>query len=331
MGLKNTEDFKKVVEVFKTRDNFVLASHVNPEGDSIGSQLAVYQILRALGKKAVIVNQMCVPDNLKFLPDAGCVTPDLPKDFSPETVIILDCPVLDRVGNIKRLIEERHFVVNVDHHISNEFFGEVNWVEKEASSVGEMIFYLIKEVGLKIDLDMAKVIYAAIVTDTGRFNYDNTRPATHRVVSELIEAGVRPKIMYSEIFEKKSAVEIRLLGKTLSTLKLDANGQIAYMSLTRSMYEEEGVDFVSTDEFINFPRSIKGVEVSIFFKENSEIEQKINVSFRSRGRVDVNVVASFFGGGGHAQVSGCVLDSPLEDAQKKVIKKVKEILTHLNR
>jgi len=322
----NTNDMNKVAEVFRERNNFLIIAHVNPEGDSIGSQLTVCNMLKKMGKNAVMASHDGVPDNLKFLAGSGTIMREIPAGLQPDTVIVLDCPVKERVGKICERIDEGGFIVNIDHHVSNEFFGNINWVEPGASSVGEMVFFLARKLEVEVEKDMAEAIYTAIVTDTGMFNYDNTSSETHRVVGELIGGGLKPKEMHNAIFEGKSLTEIRLLGKALTTIQIASGGALAYMSLTIGMLQEEGVDSVSTDAFINFPRSIKGVEVAVFLKESASAGRKINVSFRSSGKVDVNSVASRFGGGGHARAAGCVLDCDLAEAQKKVLAEVKEAL-----
>jgi len=316
----------KVIEVFREKDDFLITAHVNPEGDSIGSQLAVRNILKKLGKKACIVDHDVVPDNLMFLPGAELVMKSLPADLAPGAAVVLDCPVKERVGRVSGGLERAPLVVNIDHHVSNEYFGDVNWVEPQASSVGEMLFRLAEKAEVEIDKDLAVIIYTAIVTDTGMFNYSNTSRETHRVAGELIRLGVDPKAVHGEIFEKRSLPEVRLLGRALTTLKVESGGKLAYMFLTRKMYGEEGVDSVSTDEFINYPRSIKGVEAALFFKEAGDPEGSVNVSFRSQGRINVNEVAATFGGGGHKQAAGCLLKGGIEEASKNVLAEVKKAL-----
>ncbi|MDD4956759.1 MAG: 30S ribosome-binding factor RbfA [Candidatus Omnitrophica bacterium] len=322
----DNDDMKAVVEAIKGVDNFLITAHINPEGDSVGSQLAMYHILKQLGKTAVMVNHDVVPDNLRFLKGSGLITDSIPEGFVAQACIVLDCPVMERTGVVESLLAEGLRIINIDHHVSNSMFGSVNWVAPEASSVGEMIYHLIAALGAEISEEVAEPIYTAIVTDTGRFNYDNTTSVTHAVAGELITRGVDPKRMYSQIFEKKSFEEIKVLGSALSTLKLEAGGAIAYMYITREMCEREGVSAVSTDEFINYPRSIKGVKVAIFFKENGNHKNKINVSFRSAGDVNVNKIAAGFGGGGHPLASGCVFERSLEEAIDIVIKEVKKVV-----
>jgi len=320
----NNKDMLQVIEVFKKRNNFLITSHINPEGDSIGSQLAVFDLLKRMGKNAVMVNQDEVPENLCFLPGIENIKPEVPADFRVEVAVLLDCPVKERVGYVMNYIDDAVFMVNIDHHVSNEYYGDVNWVESEMSSVGEMAYHLIREMGGDLSKNVALAIYAALVTDTGMFNYDNTGKGTHLVAGEAIHAGVSPKLVYSEIFEKKPLFYLKVLGKVLSTVKVEENGLVAYMTLTRRMLEEEGVSSVSTEEFIGYPRSIKGVEVAVFFNENPSDPELVNVSFRSNGKIDVNRIAAQFGGGGHQKASGCLMRTSIEEAKEKILGEVRK-------
>lgn len=313
------EAMVSVAEALREKDNFLITAHVNPEGDSVGSQIAMFLLLKKIGKKAVIVNHDVVPHNLRFLEGSREISKHFPDDPLPDAVIMMDCPVRERTGRVGKLLDEECFVINIDHHVSNEYFGDVNWVESGMSSVGEMVFNLAREMKVEIDKTMGEAIYAAIVTDTGMFNYENTSSDTHRVIGELMASGVSPKDMFSQIFEKRSVTEIRILGKALSDLRVVADGKVAYISISKEMYESEGVQSVPTDDFINFPRSVKGVEIAVFFKENPAAKGRVNVSFRSSGGADVNKLAAVFGGGGHPQASGCVVECSLDQARDKVL------------
>jgi len=315
----DNENMMLVMEALKNKNNFLITAHLNPEGDSIGSQISMYYLLAALSKTAVIVNHDEVPVNLRFLTGSEHFFQQAPDDFCPEAFIVLDCPVKERTGRVAKCVGENGEVINIDHHVSNEFFAEINWVEPGASSVGEMMFELFSRMDVKLEKEAREAIYTAIVTDTGMFNYNNTTSRTHEIVGRLISQGVDPKKMHERIFETRTVSDVRLLGKTLNSLKTEADGKIAYISLTQEMYAEEGVRAVTTDEFINFPRAIEGAEIAIFFKENSQPE-KINVSFRSKGKVNVNLLAACFGGGGHAQAAGCTLmNCSLKEAEEKVL------------
>lgn len=314
-------NFNGLIRSLTERDNFLIAAHVNPEGDSIGSQLALRRILESAGKTAAIVNNDPVPGNLMFLPDAGRVLSSLPDGFRPEVFCVLDCPVEQRTGHVSDLVPPEVYRINIDHHVSNEYFADTNWVEPGMSSVGEMVYHIAGAMDVAIDETLAASIYTAMVTDTGMFNYDNTTGRTHVIAGKLIDAGIRPREMHREIFEKKDPVDLRILGKVLSTLRLYAGGSVASITLSNEMLMDEGVRSVSTDEFINYPRSVKGVDVSVFFKESPEDPDRVNISFRSTGDIDVNRLASSLGGGGHPAASGCLFHGSLEEARQDVIQR----------
>ncbi|MFH1878155.1 MAG: 30S ribosome-binding factor RbfA [Candidatus Omnitrophota bacterium] len=323
------EIIDSMIGEIKKRDNFLITSHINPEGDSVGSQIAFYCLLKAFGKKAVMVQQDEVPDNLRFLAWSGSVIHNVPRDFEPEALVVLDCPVKERTGDICGKVRSDLFTINIDHHISNEKFGDLNWVDPGSSSVGEMVFRLSCRAGVDTGQDFAAAVYTAILTDTGMFNYDNTSGRTHMIAGKLIENGLNPRRVYRELFENRSIHDVVLLGKALATLKVEEGGLLAHITLTKEMLAEEGVDYISTDEFINFPRSVKGVEVAVFFKELPASGNEIKVSFRSSGKPDVNLIASYFGGGGHPQASGCTLACGMEEAKEKVLGEVRKILREM--
>ena len=324
-----TEAMLKIIEVLKQKDDFLITAHVNPEGDSVGSQIALFGVLEKIGKNVVMVQQDPVPDNLRFLRGSGSVMREIPGDFVPRTLIMLDCPVKERAGKVTRALSGEEFIINIDHHVSNEYFGDVNWVESGMSSAGEMVYNIALAMEVEISEEIAEALYAAIVTDTGMFNYENTSRATHEAAGYLISVGVNPNVVHKEIYESKGPEEVRLLGKVLSTLELLADGAVSCINMTRQMCRDEKVDIPSTDEFINFPRAVKGVEISVFFKEDSSFEGRVNVSFRSSGDCDVNSLAAKFGGGGHPKASGCVIEGSLETAKTLVLGAAVEIVEKL--
>jgi phosphoesterase RecJ-like protein len=322
----NDKALKEVAGLLRSKDNFLITAHVNPEGDSIGSQLSMFRILEKMGKKAVMVGNYNVPNNLKFLPGTKSILHEVPEDFHPDVVIILDCPTKERIGKVAEYLNDSQLIMNIDHHVSNEPFGDINWVESGSSSVGEMMYGIIKELDIELDRSIGMALYTAIVTDTGMFNYDNTSKRTHEIAAELIAGGINPKDMHGEIFENKSISQIRLLGKVLTTVKVEEEGRLAYMCITRQMYEAEGVKSVATDEFINYPRSIKGVDVAVFFKERVYEPDMIDISFRSSKKIDVDEIASRFGGGGHKRASGCLVKGGLEEVKEKVLGEIRKAL-----
>jgi bifunctional oligoribonuclease and PAP phosphatase NrnA len=304
---------------------FLVSSHVNPEGDSIGSQLAMASLLRRLGKDVVIVNESPVPHLLDFMPGSDKILKEKPSGWDFEAVVILDCPDLSRTGKVSEYITRDKTVINIDHHISNVNFGKYNWVEPGVSSAGEMVFELFKAFKMEIRYEEAMVIYAAIMTDTGSFRYSNTSSRTHVIVSELMEAGVKPYDMHSMIYEMSSLEDTKLLGEALRALKVSDDGKIAWLWVTKDMLKSTRASLEGTEGIIDFARSLRGVEVAIFFRETGT-ENRIKVSFRSKGKADVNKLASFFGGGGHVTASGCNVFGTMEDVEKKVLEKAVSVI-----
>jgi len=316
---------REVIAAIKKRNKFLITAHVNLEGDSLGSQLAMKGLLDAIGKTAVIVDNDAVPEHYKFLPRAGDVSNKIDKNLDFEAAIVLDCPTLKRIGKVRDLIPKGKFIINIDHHVSNEKFGDVNWVEPHASSAGEMVYKLFKEMDVKLTKEIALSLYIAILTDTGSFNYDNTSSVTHEIAGELLGYGLDPASVSESVYERRSLADIKLLGMVLSSIKINSAGEVAYLEVTDKMLKTTGADLVKAEGFVNYARSIDKVKVAIIFKEDNG-SGKVNVSFRSKGEVDVNKLAAFFGGGGHVRASGCIVEGRLAEVERKILAKVEEVL-----
>ncbi len=315
---------QKVIEAIKKYDKFLITAHINPEGDSLGSQLGMKALLDSLGKTAIMVDNDAVPGHYKFLPKAEEISNKLDGKLSFEAAIVLDCPTLKRIGKVQGLIKKGKFIINIDHHISNEKFGDVNWVDPNASSAGEMVYKIYKELGIGLTKETALALYIAILTDTGSFNYDNTSSVTHDIAGELLGYGIDPASVSESVYERRSIADIKLFGLVLSTIKVNREGDVAYLEVTKKILKETGADLIKAEGFVNYARSIDKVKVAIIFKEDAD--NKISVSFRSKGEADVNRIASFFGGGGHVKASGCVVEGTLAEVEEKVLAKVDEIL-----
>lgn len=321
---------REVAEAIRKYDNYLITSHINVEGDAIGSEIALFYMAKQLGKNAIMVNSDPVPDRYRFLPswEKIIIGNNIGvKKYS--NVIVVDCPTIDRSGKIAPLFKVPKVkinVINIDHHVSNENFGDFNWVDPDASSAGEMVYKLYKEMGLSITDDIATVLYVAILTDTGSFRYDSTTSETHRICADLLKLGIKPAKIAEKVYETKDMGDMELLAKSLSTIKVTKNGKIAYMFATKKMLDDTKTTPDRTDGFINFARSIQGTEISIFFREDIEDPQKIHVGFRSKGSANVNVLATKFGGGGHPKASGCMLTGPMDKVIVKVLKTAEEFL-----
>ena len=315
---------KKVIEAIKRHSKFLITAHVNLEGDSIGSQLAMKELVIALGKKAQIVDSDPVPEHYKFLPKVAEISNDIKNHPDFDAALVIDCPTLKRTGGVKDIITPCKEIINIDNHISNEKFGTVNWIDPNASSAGEMIYKLFKYTGVAFSKETALYIYIAILTDTGSFNYENTSKVTHEIAGELLGYGLEPAAVSEDVYERKTVADIKFLGMVLSTLKVNDAGDVAHLDVTRKMLEQTGADLSKSEGFVNYARSIDKVKVAVIFKEDNGA--RINVSFRSKGDVDVNRIAAFFGGGGHVKAAGCIVDGSLENVRKKVLSKVEDEL-----
>lgn len=323
---------KQVIAEIKKYKTFLITAHVNLEGDSLGSQLAMKELLVGMGKEAFILDSDPVPRHYKFLSGAQDVSNALNKVKNFDAAVVLDCPTLKRTGKVKDIINEKaKAIINIDHHVSNEKFGDVNWVESNASSAGEMVYRLFKEAGIKLTRASALSLYIAILTDTGSFNYDNTSSLTHEIAGELLGYGLDPALVSESVYERRSLEDIKLLGLVLATIQVNKKGTVAYLEVTKDMLSKTGADMAKSEGLINYARSIDGVKVAVLFKEGLT-DKKINVSFRSKGNgetIDVNKIASSFGGGGHTRASGCIIDGSLAEAKKKVLAKIEEALKNI--
>ena len=317
---------EETIEAIKKYNSFLITAHVNLEGDSLGSQLAMKELLTSLDKDVVIIDNDPVPDHYRFLPKANEISNDLGKKMDFGAIVVLDCPTLKRIGKVRDLIGKSTFIINIDHHISNENFGNINWVDPNASSAGEMVYKLFKEMHVPVTKEIALSLYIAILTDTGSFNYDNTSSVTHEIAGELLGYGLDPASVSENVYERRSVSDIKFLGLVLSTLKINKTKDVAYLEITRQLLKQTGADVSKSEGFVNYARSVDNVKIAILFREDARDANKVHVSFRSKGDVDVNSIASYFGGGGHTKAAGCILEGLLAQVETKVLTKVEGVL-----
>ncbi len=293
----------------------LITSHAAPDGDAIGSELALAELAARLGVEATIVNRDPHPANLDFLPgiERIAVSDRLPPPEHIELVAVLECPGLDRPG-FEGL--ERWPILNVDHHLSNERYGAVNYVDEEAPAVGEMVLRLAQAAGVSLTPTMATNLYVALVTDTGDFRYSNTTPRAFHAAAQLVAAGAVPHRIAEALWEQVPPRLVRLQALVLATLQLEAGGRLATITCDAAMLAQAGAFPQDTENLINVPRAIAGVRVAAFFKAFSP--GSVKVSLRSRGDVDVQAVARTFGGGGHTNAAGCTVPGTLPEVQAKL-------------
>ncbi len=313
---------KKILDLINSGTRFLVASHEGPDGDALASTLALVNFLRERGKDVVAYNVDGVPESFRFLPGSETVVSDLAGVAPFDAGFILDAGELRRAGtHLKDLCK---LLVNIDHHPHSEDFGDIYYVDDAASATGTMIYRIVEASGEALSLDVALCIYTAILSDTGSFRYSNADPEAFRVAAVMVERGVNPWTVASGLYESQDEKRLRLLARALSTLTISPCGRYGSVSVTGQMMDECGAGPEDTDGFVNYPRSVYGVEVSLFFRETGA--NTFKVGFRSKGRVDVGLLARELGGGGHHNASGAVVKGAIDQVRKSVFSRLDELI-----
>lgn len=324
MNLMNHENtLKEMFEVLRKAPKVALFSHVSPDGDCIGSMLALGLALEKMGKEVSFYNPDPLPGYLAFLPGSSRIRQELPNP-QPKILLFVDCTDLSRVNLSRSKISEDGTVLNIDHHISNLYFGDFNWVDAQASAVGEVVLTLIRQLGVELDEDIATNLYTAIVTDSGCFQYSNTTAQTHRSTADLLDIGVDLSYIHHQIFDQKPLAQIKLLQCALNGLEIHADGQLAIMILRAEDFQKSSAEQEMSEGLVNHARSVAGVEVAVLLKEVGPNE--IKGGLRSNLWLNVNEIAALFGGGGHQRAAGCTLRMSMAEAQKSLITVIEEAL-----
>lgn len=309
----------------REKESFLLTTHINPEGDALGSTIALALALSSIGKKVKVSTRDPVPGSLKFLPSGDMIQQVRKVDDRFDVVITVDCGDLERVGFLNKDNIPGDILINIDHHKTNVGFGTLNLVE-EAVASAEIVYKIIKMLGIPVTPDIATCIYTAIITETGSFRYSNTNSQAFEIAGEMISYGANPWVIAEHVYNRNSMGRIRLLGIVLSGLTLSEDGRIAWITVREQMYGDTGTTKDDVEDFINFPRSVEGVEVAVLFREAGS---DWKISLRSNGKVDVSDIAAGFGGGGHSMAAGFVIKGSLDEVRKKVIGKVEETLKEI--
>ena len=313
-------DCKGILSAIESFPSIALISHIMPDGDTMGSALALAMHLKATGKEIALFCENPVPPACRFLhmseafrrPD----TWDADKKEFP-LVIAIDCSDMERLGACKPIYDGARCTVNIDHHISNKRYAQINLVDETAAAVGEIIFSLIRANGGVITKPIAEALYAAISTDTGNFSYSNTTPATHHIAAALLERGIDVYTLNNILFRTHSLGRTRLLSLVLATLEMYRDRSVATLIATDDMMRQSGADESETEGMINFAREIDTVEVGILFRARGD--GTVKVSFRSKEYIDVSALAQSFGGGGHKRAAGCTIRGDLTEAKKQIM------------
>ncbi|MBC7795394.1 MAG: bifunctional oligoribonuclease/PAP phosphatase NrnA, partial [Pyrinomonadaceae bacterium] len=298
----------QVVELIENKNSFGITTHFRPDGDGIGSSLALWWLLKSLNKQAEILVRDPVPSSCIRLPGAENIRRVEKVERRYDAVFIIECSDVERPGLINL---EKQFIVNIDHHSTCELFGDINWIDATASAVGEMIYNLCKAIGGRITREIAECVYTALLTDTGSFHYPNTTERTFKVASELIRAGVKPAKLAESVFSSYPWSRIELLGKVMSSVKRDASGRVAALRQSQEMLGLTNASEEDAEGFVNIPLSSEKVEAVVMLKESAP--NIFRASLRSKGDVNVVKIAEKFGGGGHKNAAGCTLSGEWDE------------------
>ena len=311
-----TETIQNIVSAIRASQTFLVVSHEGPDGDAVGSSLGMAAFLRAIGKEVTVHLADPVPEIYRFLPGAEAVTPTIPdKEF--DVAFVLDVGEFRRAGSLFCNFSNIGHIINLDHHLTCENFGTFNLIDENAAATGLLVWRVAAAFNFTADYDTALCLYVAILTDTGSFRYSNANREAFEVAGFLMEQGGLNAWSVSEkLYESQPRKRLELLKEALQTLEFICDDQVASITVTLDMYEKTGTNAELTDGFVNYPRSVAGVEVAILFRQVYDCRYKIG--FRSKGKVNVARLAQGFGGGGHQNAAGGMVDGTLDEVKKIV-------------
>ena len=305
---------ERICEQILRRERFLLTSHARPDGDSIGSQLAMAYALDALGKQVRLVNADAAPDHYRGFPGLDRIEISNHTDADADALIVMECSDLTRTG-VTGL--ENHYIINIDHHAGNRMYGALNWFDESAAACGEMVFDLIRSLGVPLTREIATHIYLAILTDTGSFHHSNITPRTFDICRQTVEAGVNPAAMARSVFDSNSIGKLKLIGALLDNMALVDDGRLAVLWMDDAMLDACGCTHNDTEGVINLPLTAREVQAVVFFKVVASGD--VRVSMRSKYDVDVRLVANEHGGGGHKNAAGFTVPGPLDAVRPGII------------
>ena len=303
-----------ICQAIVRRQRFLLTSHARPDGDSIGSQLAMAYALEALGKQVRLVNADAAPDHYREFPGVDRIEIASSSNAEADALIVMECSDLARTG-VAGL--DQHFIINIDHHAGNRMYGALNWFDESAAACGEMVFDLIRALGVPLSPEIATHIYLAILTDTGSFHHSNITPRTFDICRQTVESGVNPAAMARRVFDSNSFGKLKLIGALLDAMELVDGGRLAVLYIDDRMLESCGCTHNDTEGVINLPLTAREIQAVVFFKTGTNGD--VRVSMRSKYDVDVRSVATQYGGGGHKNAAGFTVAGTLEQVRPQII------------
>ena len=319
------KNMKNIIQTIKKNKSFLISTHVNPDPDALCSQLAIAAYLRSLGKKILIINHEPLPSRFHFFPGIRSIRAYREgSKVNYDVAIVVDCGDLNRIGDVKKLIQKNKILINIDHHVTNDSFGSLNLIKPKASSTAEVLYEFFLKGKYRLTNNVALCLYAGIMTDTGAFRYENTSSRTHAIAGELIKFKFSPVDLYRRIYETISFKDLKEFTKVISCFDVLFSGQVTCVELKKKTLSKFSDAFDLRDAIFKFLRSIKDVEVFVIFTEVGRGETRVN--FRSSQRINVAKLADHFGGGGHRRASGCMLEKNILEARKEVLKEIKRVL-----
>ena len=300
---------------------FLVTYHLRPDGDALGSALAMMTWLRVRGSDAIVVSGGGVPAQYDSLTNVDAIETALPESLSGRTVVVLDTPRPERTGIEPELLRDAELVVNIDHHPDNTMFGDLNMVDAGASSTALLVHELLTAEGTPLGSDVASLLYVGVMTDTGTFRFGNTDRRTLDTAAELVGLGADPASLAGQVYGRQPAERMRLLGLVLASVESELNGRVSVMRLTEEMRAETGAEGDDIEGLASHGRLLEGVEVAVLLREEGG---RVRASLRSSGRADVGEIARRMGGGGHGAAAGVVLDGPLDNARAVLVAALRE-------
>jgi phosphoesterase RecJ-like protein len=324
-AIMNDSNTQAIIDQLHRSQKVLVASHTSPDGDAIGSLLAIGLALKQMQKRVCMHNESVIPAVYRFLPHVSAIEQQVEVIDDFDTVIILDCGTMMRIGAIADRLSTAPIVINIDHHVTNTRFGHMQWINPNACATSEMVYHLIKALPVTFDCIMATAIYTGILTDTGSFRFSNTNQTAFAICAEMIAKGANPYEVAKHVYGTYSLGRIKLLNLALDSLEISANGKLSIMTLSQHMLKETRTQAEDIDGIINYARRIEDVEVAALIHELENKDNRLpegcgnyHVSLRSDGMVDVASIAARFGGGGHAGAAGFSAQMPLVELKEKI-------------
>jgi len=319
---------KPVLDAFDRYKTFLICTHVNPDPDALASQAALGLFLEGKGKEVFLMSELPVPARFSFLPGMHKIKPlGRRRVLDYDAVVITDAGDLDRIGMLKRLLVAGCPIINIDHHVTNTGFGDINYVVSDASSTCEVVFGLLKNARVELTEDLAELLYVGVMTDTGSFRYSNTSARTHLMIADLMRFPIEANELYKRIYEQVPLNDLKYFTKLVSEFDSLYDGKLISVDLPRAIVRKFSAQFDLRDKIFGYLRTVEGVEALIIFTEEKGGFTRVN--FRSQGRIDVSQVAARFQGGGHSKASGCTIAGDIKTAHRKVLPEMKAALKAL--